>query len=61
MINLLEDYLQNRTAMIIDNVSEAGKAEFVTELSAELPLQAIAEMVGIPSRTARRSSTGPTR
>ena len=48
MINLLEDYLQNRTDMIIDKVCEKGEAEFVTELSAELPLQAIAEMVGIP-------------
>ncbi|MEQ8841940.1 MAG: cytochrome P450 [Acidimicrobiales bacterium] len=48
MINLLEDYLHNRTQMIIDRVSERGTAEFVTELSAELPLQAIAEMVGIP-------------
>lgn len=48
MINLLEDYLHNRTQMIIDRVSERGSAEFVTELSAELPLQAIAEMVGIP-------------
>jgi cholest-4-en-3-one 26-monooxygenase len=48
MINLLEDYLHNRTQMIIDRVCERGSAEFVTELSAELPLQAIAEMVGIP-------------
>jgi cholest-4-en-3-one 26-monooxygenase len=48
MINLLEDYLHNRTQMIVDRVSERGHAEFVTELSAELPLQAIAEMVGIP-------------
>ena len=48
MINLLEDYLQNRTQMIIDRVCEDGKADFVTQLAAELPLQAIAEMVGIP-------------
>ncbi|MDG1368594.1 MAG: cytochrome P450 [Acidimicrobiales bacterium] len=48
MIQLLEDYLQNRTDSIIDRVSERGDAEFVEELSAELPLQAIAEMVGIP-------------
>ena len=48
MIQLLEDYLQNRTDSIIDRVSERGHAEFVEELSAELPLQAIAEMVGIP-------------
>lgn len=48
MINLLEDYLQNRTDSIIDKVCEKGEAEFVEELSSELPLQAIAEMVGIP-------------
>ena len=48
MINLLEDYLQNRTDSIIDKVCERGQAEFVQELSSELPLQAIAEMVGIP-------------
>ena len=48
MIDLLEDYLLNRTAMIIDQVCENGSADFVTELAAELPLQAIAEMVGIP-------------
>lgn len=48
MINLLEDYLQNRTAMIVDKVCEQGRCDFVTDLAAELPLQAIAEMVGIP-------------
>lgn len=48
MIGLLEDYLENRTAMILDRVTEAGRCEFVTEISAELPLQAIAEMMGIP-------------
>lgn len=48
MINLLEDYLENRTKIIIDRVSERGAAEFVTEISAELPLQAIAEMLGVP-------------
>ncbi len=48
MIGLLEDYLHNRTDMIIDRVCESGRAEFVTDVSSELPLQAIAEMVGIP-------------
>ena len=46
MIRLLEDYLQNRTDSIIDKVCEQGHAEFVEDLSSELPLQAIAEMVG---------------
>ena len=48
MINLLEGYLKNRTDMIIDQICEEGRAEFVTKLSAELPLQAVAEMVGVP-------------
>ena len=48
MIRLLEDYLQNRTDSIIDKVCEQGHAEFVEDLSSELLLQAIAEMVGIP-------------
>ena len=48
MINLLEDYLQNRTALILDQVTERGHCDFVTEVASELPLQAIAEMMGIP-------------
>jgi cholest-4-en-3-one 26-monooxygenase len=48
MIGLLESYLENRTKIIVDNVCETGGCDFVTELSAELPLQAIAEMMGIP-------------
>ncbi|MGI9602388.1 MAG: cytochrome P450, partial [Acidimicrobiales bacterium] len=54
MIGLLEDYLENRTRIIVDGVSEKGTAEFVTELSAELPLQAIAEMLGIPMEDRQR-------
>ena len=48
MIGLLEDYLQNRTDIILDQVVEAGRCDFVRNISAELPLQAIAEMMGIP-------------
>ena len=48
MIGLLEDYLENRTAAILDRVTERGRCDFVTEISAELPLQAIAEMLGVP-------------
>jgi len=49
MISLLEDYLQNRTDIIIDNVVERGGCDFVPDISAELPLQAIAEMLGVPA------------
>ncbi len=48
MIGLLEDYLQNRTDIILDQVVEQGRCDFVRSISAELPLQAIAEMMGIP-------------
>ena len=48
MIALLEGYLQNRADLILDRVCERGECDFVTEVAAELPLQAIAEMVGIP-------------
>lgn len=48
MIGLLESYLENRTRVIVDRVCETGSCDFVTELSSELPLQAIAEMMGIP-------------
>jgi cholest-4-en-3-one 26-monooxygenase len=48
MIGLLETYLENRTRVIVDRVCETGSCDFVTQLSSELPLQAIAEMMGIP-------------
>ena len=48
MVGLLQDYLQNRTDIILDRVVEAGRCDFVRDVSAELPLQAIAEMMGIP-------------
>ena len=48
MIGLLEDYLQNRTDIILDNVVERGRCDFVRDISAELPLQAVADVMGIP-------------
>ena len=48
MIGLLEDYLENRTDIILDLVTQRGECDFVSEVSAELPLQAIAEMLGVP-------------
>jgi cholest-4-en-3-one 26-monooxygenase len=48
MIALLDDYLENRTAIILDEICEKGTADVVTDIAGELPLQAIAEMMGIP-------------
>jgi cholest-4-en-3-one 26-monooxygenase len=49
MIGLIEQHLRFRTELIVDSVIEAGECEFVTDLAAELPLQAIAEIMGVPS------------
>lgn len=48
MIGLLEQHLQLRAELIVDAVIERGECEFVTDLAAELPLQAIAEIMGVP-------------
>jgi len=53
MIGLLEQYLKHRATRIVDNVIERGSADFVTEVAAELPLQAIAEIMGVPQEDRR--------
>jgi cholest-4-en-3-one 26-monooxygenase len=48
MIGVLEEYLRNRSRLIVDNVIERGECDFVVDLASELPLQAIAEIMGVP-------------
>jgi len=48
MIGVLEQYLRNRATLIVDNVIERGECDFVVDLASELPLQAIAEIMGVP-------------
>ncbi|MCB1005691.1 MAG: cytochrome P450, partial [Acidimicrobiales bacterium] len=48
MIGMLESHLAYRAELIVDSVIERGECEFVTDLAAELPLQAIAEIMGVP-------------
>ena len=48
MIGVLEQYLRNRATLIVDNVIERGACDFVVDLASELPLQAIAEIMGVP-------------
>ena len=48
MIGLLESYLQHLAERIVDEVIEKGECDFVNDLAAELPLQAIAELMGVP-------------
>src|SRR6185503_21312597 len=54
MIGLIEQALQHRAAVIVDNVIEQGEADFVEEIAAELPLQAIAEIMGVPQEDRRK-------
>lgn len=48
MVRDLEESIHRSTDAIIDDVIENGQADFVTQISAELPLQVIAELLGVP-------------
>ncbi len=48
MINALEEQMRERTREILDNVAKRGECDFVVDVAAELPLQVIADMVGVP-------------
>ncbi len=48
MVGMIEQHLHFRSELIVDAVIEQGECEFVTDVAAELPLQAIAEIMGVP-------------
>jgi cholest-4-en-3-one 26-monooxygenase len=48
VIRLFEQQVRRRSAEIVDSVIGQGKCDFVTDVAAELPLQAIAEILGVP-------------
>ncbi|HEX3946657.1 MAG TPA: cytochrome P450 [Acidimicrobiales bacterium] len=48
MVRDLEESIHRTADRIIDSVCENGEADFVTDISAELPLQVIAELLGVP-------------
>jgi cholest-4-en-3-one 26-monooxygenase len=54
MVRDLEANVHQVTDAIIDEVIETGEADFVTQLSAELPLQVIAELLGVPQEDRHR-------
>lgn len=49
MIGLLEDHLRAKARAIVDSVADRGECDFVIDIAAELPLQAIAELMGVPA------------
>jgi len=48
VIKLFEEQVRRRSREIVDRVIERGQCDFVTDIAAELPLQAIAEILGVP-------------
>jgi cholest-4-en-3-one 26-monooxygenase len=54
MVRDLEQSIHRATDAIIDQVIEKGEADFVTDISAELPLQVIAELLGVPPQDRHR-------
>jgi cholest-4-en-3-one 26-monooxygenase len=48
VLKLFEATVKRRATEIVDTVIERGSCEFVTEVASELPLQAIAEILGVP-------------
>ncbi|MEY2470139.1 MAG: hypothetical protein QOF21_2837 [Actinomycetota bacterium] len=47
-IKELQQSLVDRSRDIVDAIAEKGECDFVTDVACELPLQAIADLVGIP-------------
>ena len=48
MIEQLHDRIRQAAVDIIDSIAERGECDFVVDVAAELPLQVIAEMMGVP-------------
>ncbi len=51
MIQELEPHIRDLARGIIDRVAGRGECEFVQEVAAELPLQVICEMMGVPEES----------
>lgn len=45
----MEDHIRALTTGILDEVLPRGEADFVVDVAAELPLEVIADLIGIPS------------
>lgn len=53
-LRLVEDHLALKARRIVDAIADRGSCDFVGEVAAELPLQAIAELVGVPEQDRRK-------
>jgi len=48
MVSELESTMRKRTREIVDRVAERGECDFVVDVASELPLQVIADLMGVP-------------
>jgi cholest-4-en-3-one 26-monooxygenase len=48
VIQQLEPHIRELAAAIVDRVARRGECEFVSEIAAELPMQVICELMGVP-------------
>ncbi len=53
-LRLVEDHLAFKAKTIVDRILDRGSCDFVEDVAAELPLQAIAELVGVPEDDRRK-------
>jgi cholest-4-en-3-one 26-monooxygenase len=47
-MRIIEEHMHDLTTRIVDDVIERGECDFVVDVAAELPLQVIAELLGVP-------------
>jgi len=50
MVSELESTMRKRTTEIIDKVADRGECDFVVDVASELPLQVIADLMGVPQK-----------
>ena len=48
MVSEIESTMRKRTTEIVDRIAEQGSCDFVVDVASELPLQVIADLVGVP-------------
>ncbi len=48
MVSALQPHIRDIAEQLVDRIAHMGECDFVTEISAELPLQVICELLGVP-------------
>jgi len=54
MVGELESTMKKRTTEIVDRIADRGECDFVVDVASELPLQVIADLMGVPQEDRHR-------